>query len=226
MANRTSNNGTSQNATSNSGASSNRRADPLHEVVAPTIYHDKRFNLEAVKILPGEFYVTPRNMVLVTVLGSCVSACIRDPVNGIGGINHFMLPDSDQHVSDIVGLPTRYGTYAMEVLINHLMKAGARRDKLEAKIFGGGNVMRGFTLANVGQRNADFVRKFLAIERIPVVAHDLLDVYPRKLYFFAQTGRVLVKKLRSVHNDTIVQREKDYSERLRYSPVDGDAELF
>ena len=201
-------------------------AENYEEVLAPTIYFDKNFQIQAAKILPGEYYATSRDMLLVTVLGSCVAACIRDRQTGVGGMNHFMLPDSNQDADTMVGLPTRYGTYAMEVLINQLLKIGAKRSNLEAKIFGGGNVLRGFTIANVGQKNANFVKEFLALEKIPIVAEDLLDIYPRKVYFFPQTGRVLVKKLKSVHNNTIVDREKDYSSRLRQSKVEGDVELF
>lgn len=201
-------------------------AENFEEVLAPTIYFDKNFQIQAAKILPGEYYATSRDMLLVTVLGSCVAACIRDRQTGVGGMNHFMLPDSNQDADTMVGLPTRYGTYAMEVLINQIMKIGAKRSNLEAKIFGGGNVLRGFTIANVGQKNANFVKEFLALEKIPIVAEDLLDIYPRKVYFFPQTGRVLVKKLKSVHNNTIVDREKDYSSRLRQSKVEGDVELF
>jgi len=200
--------------------------DDIREILAPTLYYDKNFQMQAAKILPGEYYATSRDMVLVTVLGSCVAACIRDRQSGVGGMNHFMLPDSNQDSDSMVGLPTRYGTYAMEVLINQVMKMGARRSQLEAKIFGGGNVLRGFTIANVGQKNAVFVKDFLALENIPVVAEDLLDIYPRKVYFFPQTGRVLVRKLKSVHNNTIVDREKEYGSCLRYSKVEGDVELF
>lgn len=201
-------------------------AENYEEILAPTIYFDKNFQVQAAKILPGEYYATSRDMLLVTVLGSCVAACIRDRTTGVGGMNHFMLPDSNQDADTMIGLPTRYGTYAMEVLINQIMKIGAKRSNLEAKIFGGGNVLRGFTIANVGQKNSTFVKEFLALERIPVVAEDLLDIYPRKVYFFPQSGRVLVKKLKSVHNNTIVDREKDYSSRLRQSKVEGDVELF
>jgi chemotaxis protein CheD len=200
--------------------------DSHSDILSPTLYFDRRFEKEAVKILPGEYYATGRDMLLVTVLGSCVSACIRDRDNHIAGMNHFMLPDASKDSDTLVSMPARYGTYAMEVLINQLLKLGARRSKLEAKIFGGGNVLRGFTVSNIGEKNADFVRQFLATERIPIVAEDLLDIYPRKVYFFAQDGRVLVKKLKSVHNDTIVARESDYSQRLRQSKVEGDVELF
>lgn len=196
------------------------------EVLAPNLYFDRQHNIEAAKILPGEFYATGRNMLLVTVLGSCVCACIRDKTTGIGGMNHFMLPDSAQDTVNPLGESARYGTYAMEVLINQLMKMGARKSNLEAKVFGGGAVLRGFTVANVGERNAQFVLKFLAIEKIPILAKDLLDIYPRKVYYFPNSGLVRVKKLKRVHNDTIVSREADYNTRLHYSKVEGDVELF
>lgn len=196
------------------------------EILAPNHYFDRNFDMQAAKILPGEYYTTGRDMLLVTVLGSCVSACIRDRVSGIGGMNHFMLPDSGQDQSNPLSSSARYGAYAMEVLVNQLLKMGAKRSNLEAKVFGGGNVLRGFVVANVGERNAKFVLDFLAMEKIRVVAQDLLDIYPRKVYFFPSTGKVLVKKLRRVHNDTIVEREKEYSTRLQYSKVEGDVELF
>ncbi|MBW8077434.1 MAG: chemoreceptor glutamine deamidase CheD [Gallionella sp.] len=195
------------------------------ETVSPNRYFDRNFNIEAVKILPGEYFVTGRDMVLVTVLGSCVSACIRDRMTGIGGMNHFMLPDSNDG-GDPVGVAGRYGTYAMELMINQLLKNGARRANLEAKVFGGGNVLRGFTITNVGQRNAEFVIDYLHAENIALKAQDLLDIYPRKVYFFPATGRTLVRQLRNVHNDTIVQREQQYISRVRASGVQGEVELF
>ena len=196
------------------------------ETVSPNIYFDRNFNIDAVKILPGEYYVTGRDMVLVTVLGSCVAACIRDKQTGVGGMNHFMLPDHKSDAGNPVGLAGRYGTYAMELMINQLIKNGARRNNLEAKVFGGGNVMRGFTVANVGERNAQFVLDYLKTEKISLAAQDLLDIYPRKVYYFPVTGRVLVKQLRGVHNDTIIEREQEYVTRLRASDIQGEVELF
>lgn len=203
-----------------------RAEQGYEEVLAPNHYFDRNFNLEAAKILPGEYYVTGRDMVLVTVLGSCVSACIRDRASGIGGMNHFMLPDAGTDQSNPLSSSARYGTYAMEMLINQLIKLGAKRPNLEAKVFGGGAVLRGFTVANVGERNAAFVEAYLKMEGIKIVARDLLDIYPRKIYFFPNSGRVLVKKLKSVHNNTIVEREKEYGSRLQVSKVEGDVELF
>ena len=161
---------------------------------------------------------------LVTVLGSCVSACIRDRVKGIGGMNHFMLAESTEDTA--VSASARYGTYAMEILVNHLLKLGARRDNLEAKVFGGGRVMASLSASRVGDRNAAFVMQYLQTEGIPVAAKDLLDVHPRKVYFFPGTGRVLVKKLVRMHNDTLARREKEYAARLTEAPVAGDVELF
>ena len=113
------------------------------EQLADNVYFDRSFKLETAKLLPGEYYVTDRNMMLVTVLGSCVAACVRDPRHGIGGMNHFMLPDVAGDGDSPVSNSARYGTYAMEILINQLIKLGARREALEAKVFGGGNVLRG-----------------------------------------------------------------------------------
>ena len=193
---------------------------------ASNFYFDRDHQLNAVKLLPGECHVTDEDMVLVTVLGSCVAACIRDPLLGIGGMNHFMLPDAGNDAGTPMSASARYGSYAMELLINQLLKRGARRAALEAKVFGGGNVLKGFTVANVGDRNAAFVIEYLKTEKIQVVARDLCDIYPRKVYYFPKTGKVLVKRLRSAHNDTILERERDYGSRLRAAPVAGDIELF
>lgn len=194
------------------------------ESLANNRYYDRNFQAEAAKILPGEYCVSDQGMLLVTVLGSCVAACIRDVDSGVGGMNHFMLPDDGGR--DALGSSARYGTYAMEVLINHLFKMGARRNRLEAKVFGGGAVLASLSSSNVGARNAEFVLDYLKTEKIPVVAKDLLDSYPRKVYYFPETGRVLVKKLHRVHNETLFSRERDYKDRLSGAKVEGDVELF
>lgn len=197
----------------------------IDEHFATNVYYDRTFDCDAAKILPGEYYYTPKDMLIVTVLGSCVSACIRDRVTGLGGMNHFMLPDSGE-ASSPVSASMRYGTYAMEVLINELLKAGARRENLEAKVFGGGAVLRGFSAMNVGERNAEFVMNYLRTEKMRVLAEDLNDIYPRKVYFFPRTGKVLVKKLMQTHNDTLARRELDYAKRLKIEPVGGAIDLF
>lgn len=201
----------------------NRHEADVH--LAPARYFDRHFQIEAAKIKPGEYYVTPRDMMIVTVLGSCVSACVRDRVLGIGGMNHFMLPTEDRS-TDICSPSARYGDYAMEILINELMKMGAQRNHMEAKIFGGGRVLKGLSHTTIGERNVEFVHRYLEKEGIPVLARDLLDIFPRKVYFFPKSGRVLVKKLRESHNDTIIEREHDYQLRLNRTHIEGDVELF
>ena len=193
---------------------------------APTRYFDKKFGMEAAKILPGEYFATDKDIVLVTVLGSCVAACIRDTRAGVGGMNHFMLPRSERDPASPVSMSARYGTYAMEILINQLIKMGAQRASMEAKVFGGGNVLRGFTSNNIGESNANFVMEYLHNEGIRVAAEDMLGVHPRKIYYFPRTGKVLVKKIRELHNDTIVERESEYNMRLRNVVVGGDVEMF
>ena len=141
-------------------------------------------------------------------------------------MNHFMLPASGQDRGNLLGDSARYGIYAMEVLINQLLKMGAKRSNFEAKVFGGGSVLRGFTVANIGERNAEFVLKFLKTENITVAAKDLLDIYPRKVYFFPSTGLVRVKKLKQVRNDTIINRETAYNTRLQHAKLEGEVELF
>lgn len=198
----------------------------FQEVLSPNRYFDNTFDMEAVKLLPGEYYVTNRNMVIVTVLGSCVAACIRDRVTGVGGMNHFMLPENKSEGDSPVATAARYGAYAMEMMINQLLKSGAKRSNLEAKLFGGGNVLRGFTVTNVGERNVDFALEYLKNESIRVVAKSLLDIYPRKVYFFPTSGKVMMKKLQHANNDTIIEREAEYGSRLKHADIQGDVELF
>ena len=194
--------------------------------LAPNTYYDRHFEKQAVKILPGEYYVTTGDKLIVTVLGSCVAVCLRDKKNHYGGMNHFLLPNDGSNESGLLTESARYGIYAMEILINHLLKLGASKNRLEAKVFGGGNVLRGLTVNNVGKRNAEFVLDYLHNESIPVCAQDLLDEYPRKVYFFPDTGKVMVKKLKTVHNTTIFDRESEYRMRVKYTPKSGDVDLF
>jgi chemotaxis protein CheD len=191
---------------------------------APYSYFDKQFNANALKVLPGEFLVTGNDVMLVTVLGSCVSACIRDPLLRIGGMNHFMLPEGD--ASDAANESARYGSYAMEMLINELLKRGAARARLETKVFGGGAVLPGFTVNNVGRRNGEFVLDYLAAEGLELSGQDLYDVYPRRVHYFPRTGRVMVKRLPSANDTEVLDSEKLYRSRLKESPTEGSVELF
>jgi chemotaxis protein CheD len=201
-------------------------AQALPEAPVRGMHYDYRLARTAVKIQPGEYHVSSDDVVLVTVLGSCVSACIADTALGVGGMNHFMLPGDLRDTAGPGSVSARYGVHAMELLINRLLKWGASRARLEAKVFGGGNVVAGMTHANVGERNAAFVLEFLEAERIRLVAQDLLDVYPRKVCYFARSGRVLLKKLRVAPKVAIIGDENDYRRRLNAREIGGEVELF
>ena len=191
-------------------------------------YWDPQHEVFAAKLLPGEYYVTTQKEMICTVLGSCVSACIRDRVLGIGGMNHFMLPldrsKGESAWSDAQSAATRYGNVAMERLINDLLKAGGRRGNLEVKLVGGGKVLAAMT--DVGAANIDFVRQYVRMEGFAIAGEDLGDVYPRKVHYYPETGKVRVKKLLSTRNDTIFERERQYLRVLDSVPKAGDVELF
>jgi chemotaxis protein CheD len=189
---------------------------------ASFFYFDHHFQYDAVKVLPGEYFVSDQGIVIMTVLGSCIAACIWDSKANIGGMNHFMLPDGDSQ--DAFG---RYGSYAMELLINEMIKSGARREFMQAKIFGGAQVMHTFTTMNVGERNTKFVIDYLNTERIPVISQDVLDIYPRKVCFFPVSGKAMVKRLAHSHPEALVDQErKGNAVRVVQSTAGGSVDLF
>jgi chemotaxis protein CheD len=187
---------------------------------------DSRFPHEIAAILPGEFFVSATPMIVYTVLGSCISACIRDPVISVGGMNHFMLPKPSGGGSDSWGESTRYGSYAMESLINEILKQGGMKSRLEVKLFGAGKIYEG--KIDVGARNAEWVLGFLKMEGLVPIKTDLGDVYPRKVYYFTQSGQVLMKRIEQLKNQTIVARENDYASKIQAvaRPVEEDVTLF
>jgi chemotaxis protein CheD len=192
-------------------------------------YWDPIQNIEVVRILAGEYYVTHCDEMITTVLGSCVSACIRDKVAGIGGMNHFMLPaetrpgGSPGHRG--LNSDASYGSYAMERLINCILKYGGRRENLEVKVFGGGRIMGG--MSDIGLQNIEFVRAYLRTEGLAVAAQDVGDDFPRRMAYFPATGKVWVKKLRTIRNETIIKQETAYLGEIRQQTAKGgDVELF
>jgi chemotaxis protein CheD len=194
-------------------------------------YWDGQRGKVVAKILPGEFYMTSEDMVIATTLGSCVSACIWDCKRGIGGMNHFMLPLTNTEIEQVnwgkrgkSSDATRYGNYAMEHLINMIIKNGGIKNNFRAKIFGGAKVLK--NMSDVGARNIRFVEHYLQTEHIAVETSDLGSFYPRKIVFEPTTGRAFVKRLTNIHNDTIVQRESVYRKIIDHEPSDGDIELF
>ena len=189
---------------------------------------DARFPYEIASILPGEFFVSREPMVVYTVLGSCISACIRDPIAGVGGMNHFLLPAPREHSSADAwgGESTRYGSFAMEQLINEILKRGGLRQRLEVKLFGAGKIYEGNI--DIGARNAEWVLHYLKNEGFSVAGSDLGDVYPRKVYYFTDSGRVLMKKIERIKNKTIFDRESEYQHRMEEQgkQQQGDVTLF
>lgn len=188
----------------------------------PGGYYDTALQTQAIRLLPADYVSTDQPIALVTLLGSCVAACLYDPALALGGMNHFMLPGGAGNDA----LSARYGANAMELLINDLLKRGARRQRLLAKVFGGGNVLSGFYNDPIGSRNARFVLDYLAAEGIPVLAQDLGDVHPRKVAFFAQSGRTLVRRLPATRERVVVDAERALYGRLARAPATGSVELF
>ncbi len=192
-------------------------------------FWDKQKKIYVVKILPGEFFVTKEPELIATTLGSCVTACIWDDVNNIGGMNHFMLPLTEQKASEVqwsntLSDATRYGNYAMEHLINEILKNGGVRKHLRAKAFGGGNILD--QLTDVGQKNAEFVLEYLDLENIPLIAKDLGGSNPRKLIFDPLSAKVQLKKLPRVRKAAIAQEEQSYQEVIGRDSSGGEVELF
>lgn len=189
-------------------------------------YWDRQHSTWAAKILPGEYYVTVEpDEAIATTLGSCVSACIRDKIFGIGGMNHFMLPTHNEHASDAwMDSATRYGGYAMEHLINTILANGGNRENLEVKLTGGGKIIA--HLSDVGAKNIEFVLDYLNTENLQLLAQDLGNIHPRKVMYYPATGKMKVKKLRSMHNDTLIHREEVYQQKLEVQPDSGGVELF
>jgi chemotaxis protein CheD len=188
-------------------------------------FRDPSSNAIAVKIFPGEHYVTQAaGEMLVTVLGSCVCACIRDPRAGLAGMNHFMLPESSDGEWGQVPASLRYGNFAMERLINDIIKLGGRRSNLEIKVFGGANVLRNG--ATIGHQNSEFIESYLREERLPIAAKHLYGNHPRRVHYFAATGKVSMLLLRRQDDLADMSTEDKYRENLKREPVSGSIEFF
>lgn len=186
--------------------------------------HDDGQNIDIVKIFSGDWYVaTKPGEMLATILGSCVSACIRDPVARVGGMNHFLLP-GDENTESTVSESARYGVFAMESLINGILKAGGRKDRFEVKVFGGGNVIN--NSARIGSKNAKFIRDFLRREGYRIASEDLEGDHPRRLHYFPDTGKVMMRLLRRKEDMVVVEEEARYKKAIATQPIENNIELF
>jgi chemotaxis protein CheD len=186
---------------------------------ASFFFYDAFFKNEAVKILPGEYFVYHEDILIMTTLGSCIAACLWDREAKVGGMNHFMLPEGDAGSG-------RYGSYAMELLINEMMKHGATRATMEAKVFGGGQVIDGMTTMNIGERNTAFVVDYLKTERIPIMAKDVMGPYPRKVCFLPASGKAMIKRLAS-SNETLLAQDRAAVQKVAPATTGGGSvDLF
>ena len=186
-------------------------------------FYDAKEKVTVVKIFSGDWYVSTKGgEMLATILGSCVSACIRDPVARVGGMNHFLLPGEDgaSEAND----SARYGGFAMESLINGILKAGGQKHRLEVKVFGGGNVIN--NSARIGSKNAKFIRDFLRKEGFRITSEDLEGDHPRRLHYFPDTGKVMMRLLKRKEDMVVVEEEARYTKQITTKPVEGDIELF
>ncbi len=191
-------------------------------------FYDPKFQAMSVTVLPGDFYTTDKaDEMVVTILGSCVAACIRDKNTKLGGMNHFLLAEEP---SGITSSSNRYGSNAMEQLINSILRKGGRREDLEIKLFGGANVIENATL--IGTNNINFVRSYLKKENLKIVSEDLGGSQARRIHYWPSTGRVLRHLIQSKDDkrQQVVQEEKVYKENLRKkqekSSDYGSIELF
>ena len=201
------------------------KSRPYRAGEASFFYFDAHFGIESVKVLPGEYFVYEEDLLITTTLGSCIAACIWDRQQHIGGMNHFMLPDNS---SGGVGVADsgRYGPFAMDLLIGELVKRGATRSTMEAKVFGGGAVISGMNTINIGERNTTFVMDYLRTERITVVSKDVMDIYPRKVCFLPASGKAMVKRLTSTNTEALAAQERAAAARTRPVIAGGSVDLF
>ncbi len=198
------------------------KAQPRKPGEASFFFFDAHFRNDAVKVLPGEFYVADEDLLVMTTLGSCIAACLWDREKRVGGMNHFLLPDSGSGADS-----GRYGSFAMDLLIGEMVKRGATRSTMEAKVFGGGAVISGMNTINVGERNTAFVLDYLRTERITVVSKDVLDIYPRKVCFLPASGKAMVKRLASANTEALAAQERAAATRAAPTAnAGGSVDLF
>ena len=199
------------------------KAAPRRSGEASFFFYDAHFRNEAVKVLPGEFFVHDEDILIMTTLGSCIAACLWDRERRVGGMNHFLLPEGGGREGD----SGRYGSFAMDLLIGEMVKRGATRCTMEAKVFGGGAVISGMNSINVGERNTNFVLDYLRTERITVVSKDVLDIYPRKVCFLPASGKAMVKRLASANTEALAAQERAAAKKpMAADNSAGSVDLF
>lgn len=197
---------------------------PQEQLIHERRGKDRDTHAKVTTLYSGGYYVTdtPGEMI-VTILGSCVAACMHDPIARVGGMNHFLLPDSGS-TSGNVTESTRYGAFAMEQLINGILKRGGIKSRLEVKIFGGANVINNSSM--IGSKNVAFVQEFLRREGLAISGQDLGQDYPRRLRYYPDTGKVMLLKLKRKEDMAAIAEEERFAKSLKAKPIEGDIELF
>jgi len=187
-------------------------------------YWDKSQSVHAAKILPGELYVSVHGEMVVTVLGSCVAACIRDRVKGIGGMNHFLLA-KPKLAGKLDSESSRYGSFAMEQLINSILKQGGSKNNLEIKLFGGSEMIK--SSIAVGDNNINFVHEYLRREAFSILAEDLGGKSARRIHYWPSTGKVMRHIIKGNENKEVLDQEKQYENKIIQEKANsGAVELF
>ncbi|MFW5961528.1 MAG: hypothetical protein ACOCRV_00830 [bacterium] len=177
--------------------------------------YDAKLKRNVYEIWTGQYYASnDSEAIITTLLGSCIAVCLIDPINGVIGMNHFMLPGDFRREDIIVSQDGRYGIYAMELLINAMMKKGANRGHLKSKIFGGGYVLNQ-SFSNIADANIEFARIFLKMENIPIITEDIAGPYGRKIYFVGKTKDVFVKKIKGSNLNQRLEADKAYLDSLK-----------
>ncbi len=172
-------------------------------------YHSK-FGREVRILYPGEYFVSKKPLIIATLLGSCISVCLRDSKTNISGMNHFMLPGEFDNTENLYNKNTKYGVFAMEKLINDIMKFGGDKKNLDAKIFGGSNMLDiNQSKQSISEINQAFVKKYLEMENIPIIAEDVGGKYGRKIFFFTNSGKVLLKRIKDIRVEKRISKKEE-----------------
>jgi len=179
----------------------------------PHTFYDSKFKKKVVSIGPGDYYVTEEDLIIQTVLGSCIAVCLFTDNVITCGMNHFMLPGGSESSETMDSL--RYGIHSMEMLINSLLKLGIQKKDIKAKVFGGGNIIDFKTTKNtVGENNIEFIFDFLRKENLPVVTKHVGGDNARKILFFSEDKRVLVKEINKTEKDDTAREETEYGKTI------------
>ncbi len=190
-------------------------------------YYDQNMEMTIVKLMTGDCYVTaePREM-LVTILGSCISVCARDSIAKCGGMNHILLPGDTKSAlaHKDTAYANRFGAFAMEELLNGLYKLGAKKERIEVKVFGGGNVIKSSAL--IGTKNIEFVHQYLKAEGLKIVAQDVGGNHPRRIHYFPDSGKLMMRILKRKDDFKIIDEESRYTQKIIKQKDGADVELF